>query len=100
MSPADGCMKPARQDRSVVFPQPEAPSATTKSPGSRPRLTFERASVVRPEVPAYFTLTLRISSLLKEGCRRTNSPEEYRERRDGASETRLVPPPARSEHAS
>jgi hypothetical protein len=32
-------------------------------------LTFDRASVVRPEVPAYLTLISRISSLLKEGCR-------------------------------
>ena len=52
-------------------------------------MTFDRASVVRPEVPAYLTLTLRIWSLLKEGCRWTNSPEDYPERRGGASESAL-----------
>lgn len=67
-------MKPAMQESSVVLPQPEAPSATTKSPGSRPRLTLDSARVVRPEVPAYLTLTLRISSLLKRGLPVTQQP--------------------------
>ena len=39
-------MKPAMHDSSVVLPQPDAPSATTKSPGSSARLTSESASVV------------------------------------------------------
>jgi hypothetical protein len=38
-------MKPAMQDRSVVLPQPDAPSATTKSPGSSARLTSASACV-------------------------------------------------------
>jgi hypothetical protein len=45
-------MNPAMHDSSVVLPQPEAPSATTKSPGSSERLTSDSASVDRPEVPA------------------------------------------------
>jgi hypothetical protein len=36
-------MNPAMHDRSVVLPQPEAPSATTKSPGSSARLTSDSA---------------------------------------------------------
>src|SRR5689334_6765515 len=69
-------MKPAMHDKSVVLPQPDAPSATTKSPGSRPRLTSESARVVRPDVPAYLTLTLRSSSLLK-GHHRRRDPLDY-----------------------
>src|SRR6185437_9333164 len=85
ISPADGCMNPAMHERSVVLPQPDAPSATTKSPGSRPRLTLDRASVVRPDVPAYLTLTLRISSLLKGGLPVDNSPQDYRDGAERAS---------------
>jgi hypothetical protein len=39
MSPAVGAMKPAIRLSSVVLPQPEAPSATTKSPLWIVRLT-------------------------------------------------------------
>ena len=50
--PDEGAMNPAMHDRSVVLPQPDAPSATTKSPGSSVRLTSDSASVDRPAVPA------------------------------------------------
>jgi len=39
-------------ESSVVLPQPDAPSATTKSPGSSARLMSESASVDAPVVPA------------------------------------------------
>jgi len=45
-------MNPAMQESNVVFPQPEAPSATTKSPGSSARSTLESASVVPLPEPA------------------------------------------------
>ena len=38
-------MNPAMHESSVVLPQPDAPSATTKSPGSSARLTSDSASV-------------------------------------------------------
>ena len=45
ISPDENCMKPAMHESSVVLPQPDAPSATTKSPGSSARLTSESACV-------------------------------------------------------
>jgi hypothetical protein len=45
-------MNPAMHDRSVVLPQPLAPSATTKSPGSSARSMSESASVEPPPLPA------------------------------------------------
>ena len=97
ISPADGSMKPAMHDRSVVLPQPDAPRATTKSPGSSARLMSESARVVRPDVPAYLTLTLRSSSLLKRDRPRdrtalkiTATAANARVRRAGVRSTRIA----------
>jgi hypothetical protein len=45
-------MNPAMHDSNVVLPQPEAPSATTKSPGSSARSTLDSASVEPLPEPA------------------------------------------------
>jgi hypothetical protein len=46
--PVDGGRKPAMQFSKVVLPQPEAPSATTKSPSRIVRLTGASACKVPP----------------------------------------------------
>jgi hypothetical protein len=48
ISPVEGGRKPAMQLSSVVLPQPEAPSATTKSPSCICRLTGASACSVPP----------------------------------------------------
>ena len=48
ISPDENGMNPAMHESSVVLPQPDAPSATTKSPGSSARLTSESAWVPGP----------------------------------------------------
>ncbi len=44
--PSVGGRKPAMHESSVVFPQPDDPMATTKSPSRIVRLTFDSASTV------------------------------------------------------